>query len=248
MLEKAFQENDIKIESNTEQTSRSSARHGDAYVAREQVADLVSAPLSEDVKITLQVSQNLHAAMIPYILGAVVAHNTSSAAQAGFGVERDVLAKAGLDLTAIAQSDGAGGDAFVTPDFMARYLAYMAKQTTFPAILGALPVLGESGTLHGIKVASAAVGQVHAKTGTVLLPAYLNGDLILAGKGIAGYTRSRDGEAVSFAIFVNDIPIRPGPAGNDSATAVEHLVDQITGQPLGTLAAAINQMPISDAR
>jgi D-alanyl-D-alanine carboxypeptidase/D-alanyl-D-alanine-endopeptidase (penicillin-binding protein 4) len=44
-----------------------------SYTPENALAEHVSPPLSEEVKVTLKVSQNLHAAMMPYILGAILA-------------------------------------------------------------------------------------------------------------------------------------------------------------------------------
>lgn len=57
------------------------------YVPRSQVAEHISPPFREEVKVTLKVSQNLHAGMTPYILGAVVAKNREEPLQAGFDLE-----------------------------------------------------------------------------------------------------------------------------------------------------------------
>jgi len=42
------------------------------YKTENLVAEHVSPPLKEEVKVTLKVSQNLHASMTPSVLGAVL--------------------------------------------------------------------------------------------------------------------------------------------------------------------------------
>ena len=69
------------------------------YVPENLVAEHVSAPLSEEIKVTLKVSQNLHAGMGPYLLGAVVAKDLKNPLAAGFRVEREFLRSANLDLS-----------------------------------------------------------------------------------------------------------------------------------------------------
>src|ERR1700730_15434679 len=101
------------------------------YTAENVVAEHISPPLKEEVKITLKVSQNVHASSMPYLLGALVAHKDADIDQAGFDVDHDFLTKAGLDLSGAAQSDGAGGNAYFSPDFMVHYLLYMSKQKDF---------------------------------------------------------------------------------------------------------------------
>ncbi len=112
------------------------------YTPENIVAEHVSPPLKEEVKITLKVSQNLHASSMPFILGALVAHKDKQIEQAGFDLENQFLTKAGLDLGGAAQSDGAGGNAFFSPDFMVHYLLYMSKQKDYADFYRALPILG----------------------------------------------------------------------------------------------------------
>ena len=55
------------------------------------VAEHVSPPLKEEVKVTLKVSQNLHASMTPSVLGAVLSHAEKDIDQAGFDLENSFL-------------------------------------------------------------------------------------------------------------------------------------------------------------
>src|SRR5437763_19875 len=90
-----------------------------AYTGDNLVAAHVSPPLTEEAKVTLKVSQNLHASMMPFILGGVLAHDGT--ARAGFRLEHDLLERAGLDLSGASQGDGAGGAAHFAPEFMVRF-------------------------------------------------------------------------------------------------------------------------------
>ena len=99
-----------------------------AYVTENVVAEHVSPTMAEEVKVTLKVSQNLHASSLPMIVKAVLARGDTS--KTGFDLERGMLQTAGLDLSGAQQTDGAGGDARFSPNFMVHYLAYMAKQKT----------------------------------------------------------------------------------------------------------------------
>src|SRR6202046_3499790 len=158
-----------------------------SYTPENVVAEHISPPLSEETKVALKVSQNLHASMMPFILGAIVGNKTQDIDQAGFELEHVCLSKAGLDLSGASQADGAGGaqSAYYTPDFMVHYLAFMAKQNDFALFEKALPILGRDGTLWNIQVNSAAAGHVFAKTGTFGSYDALNKNLMLNGKGLA---------------------------------------------------------------
>lgn len=201
-----------------------------SYTDANLVAEHVSPPFSEEVKVTLKLSQNLHASTAQYLLGSILAHAKTHVLQAGFNLEHDFLQKAGLDLSAAAQSDGAGGDALFTPNFMCQYLAYMAQQKDFADFHRALPILGRDGTLFNIQVNSPAAGHVFAKTGTIGGPDLLNHGLMLQGKGLAGYLTAANGHHYAFALYVNRVPL---PAGNLD------IMESTAGETLGEIAAAI---------
>ena len=195
------------------------------YTDANAVAEHVSPPFKEDARITLKVSQNLHASMLPYVLSALIAKKP--APQAGFDLEREWLTQAGLDLGGAAQGDGAGAHGHFSPDFMVRYLAYVAKQPFYQALLDGLPILGKDGTLYDVQVKSAAAGHVHAKTGTFDENDLLNkGDLVTA-KGLAGYFTRADGRKFAFAIYVNRVELKEGQG-----------ITAIVGQALGEIAGA----------
>jgi len=174
-----------------------------SYTPEDVVAEHVSPPLKEDVKITLKVSHNLHASSTPFLLGALLAHKDKKIDQAGFDLENEFLTKAGLDLRGAAQSDGAGGNAYFTPDFMVHYLRYMSEQKDYQDFYRGLPILGKDGTLSKIQVNSPAAGHVHAKTGTYGSYDALNKKLMITGKGLAGYMDTADGKHLILALYVN---------------------------------------------
>ena len=200
------------------------------YTPANQLAEHVSLPLSEEIKITLKVSQNLHAGMGPYLLGALVAKNFKDPLQAGFNVEREFLQGAKLDLSGASQGDGAGGDwaDLFSPHFVCRYLAYWTTRPDFDVFFKALPILGKDGTLAKIQTDSPAAGHVFAKSGTYGAPDRLNGNMMLNGKGLAGYVITKSGQRLAFAAYVNHVQL---PADGDAAQAV-------AGQALGAIAAA----------
>jgi PBP4 family serine-type D-alanyl-D-alanine carboxypeptidase len=203
---------------------------GRFYVAENQVAEHVSVPLSEEVKVTLKVSQNLHAGMGPYLLGLLSAKNSQDPLGAGFAVERSFLEDAKLDLSGISQGDGAGGDwaDLFSPDFVVHYLTYWTTRPEYPIFFKALPILGKDGTLAKIQTGSSGAGHVFAKTGTFDSEDRVNGKLMLNGKGLAGYVITASGEKLVFAAYVNHVSL---PLDPEAAQA-------IGGQALGEIAAA----------
>src|ERR1700722_9971324 len=200
------------------------------YVSENIVAEHVSAPLSEEIKVTLKVSQNLHAGMGPYLLGTLVAKDTKNPLAAGFRVEREFLQSANLDLSGAAQGDGAGGDwaDLFSADFMVHYLTYWTTRPDFQVFFNALPILGKDGTLAKIQTNSPGAGHVFAKTGTFGSEDKLNGMMMLNGKGLAGYVITKDGKKLAFAAYVNHVSLAPDPEA----------AQRVAGQALGEIAAA----------
>jgi N-acyl-D-amino-acid deacylase len=210
-----------------------------SYTPENQVAEHVSLPLSEEVKVTLKVSQNLHAGMGPYLLGTLVAKNARDPLHAGFATEREFLTKANLDLSGISQGDGAGGDwaDLFSPDFVCQYLTYWSTRPDYPAFFKALPILGKDGTLAKIQTANPGAGHVFAKTGTFDSEDLVNENMMLNGKGLAGYVITASGQKIVFAAYVNHVSLPPDPESAQS----------IAGQALGEIAAAAYDAPLEVA-
>jgi D-alanyl-D-alanine carboxypeptidase len=197
-----------------------------SYVPANLVAEHVSPPLSEDAYITLKVSDNLHATLMPYMWAVYLAHAKSDYLKTGFGLEAKMLNSADLDVNQAAQQDGEGGSAFFTPNFMVRYLAWARMQSWYRYLLRGLPIMGVDGTLVSIQRSSPARGKVFAKTGTDGSTNYLN-DGGIVEKGLAGYITTRGGRHVAFAFYIGAMN---GPHDEDTG--------DVAGQILGAMAAA----------
>ena len=187
------------------------------------VADHRSAPFSEEAKVILKMSQNLHASLMPTIVAVTLAPGDTN--RTGFDLEREFLTKGGLDVNGAVQGDGAGGDAFFSPAFMTRYLEYCSTRPWAEVFRRSLPILGRDGTLAAIQPQSAAAGQVFAKTGTFASYDPLHRRLLVHAKGLAGYFTSRSGKSIAFAIYLNNFALEKG----DPAA--------FAGQTLGEIAA-----------
>ncbi len=197
-----------------------------SYVPANLVAQHVSPPLSEDAYITLKVSDNLHAALMPYLWAVYRSHAKSDYLKVGFALEAQILSAAGLDVYQAAQQDGDGGNAFFTADFMVHYLAWARRQSWYGVLLRGLPIMGVDGTLADIQRSSPARGKVFAKTGTDDSDNHLNGGGVYE-KGLAGYITTRGGRHVAFAFYIGAMNGR-----HDEDTG------EVAGQILGAMAAA----------
>lgn len=204
------------------------ATYAGAYVPANLVAQHVSPPLREEAKVTLKVSDNLHAAAMPYLLGVYGGHVTGAAAlQTGFDVEHRFLGNAGLDLAGAAQSDGEGAEDVFAPSFVVSYLAWARTQSWFGDFYRALPILGVDGTLVDVERHAPARGKVHAKTGTDGFANLLSHGFIF-DKGLAGYVTTRSGKHVAFCLYINNVQLAHGVDG-----------ETLLGELLGRIANAI---------
>lgn len=205
-----------------------------AYNPDRRVAEHVSPPLSEEIKVTLKVSQNVHAALVPHLLGAYAGPDTVTSVQAGFDLVSGFLEEAGLETSGAAMEDAAGADAHFTPAFLTRYLAYMASRSDAAVFRRALPILGRDGTLAEVQSDSPAAGHVRAKTGTSAAGDRLHRSYVLTSKALAGYVTTADGRELAFAFFLNGMP------GTEDVGAGP----EIAGEALGELATALYRLPV----
>lgn len=182
----------------------------DSYDAKERVAVHTSPPFSEVAKVTLKVSHNLYASTLPLLLAAKQGKQTLVE---GLRIQQQVLADLGVEVKTISFGGGAGGAGAdqVTAKATVQLLQAMAKRPDFKFYEAALPVLGVDGTLSdAVDANSPARGAVKAKTGTYYWIDLLNNRVLLTSKALAGYLTTSRGRRLTFAMFVNNVPL---PAG-----------------------------------
>jgi D-alanyl-D-alanine carboxypeptidase/D-alanyl-D-alanine-endopeptidase (penicillin-binding protein 4) len=171
------------------------------------VAEYISPPLREYLKVILKVSQNLHASTLPLL---VASNHGETTLERGLRREGEILAKLGVDPTAISFGGGAGGSRsdMVTPRATVALLRAMAARPDFAAFDAALPVLGRDGTLAKVVAPeSPARGHARAKTGTYWVDNALIGRPVLVSKALAGYLETESGKKLTFAFFLNNVPM-----------------------------------------
>jgi D-alanyl-D-alanine carboxypeptidase/D-alanyl-D-alanine-endopeptidase (penicillin-binding protein 4) len=177
------------------------------------LASHTSAPLAEDVTLTLKVSQNLHAEMLLRRVGHASPCAPESTVQ-GAHIRRAFLMNAGLDPGDFVFYDGSGlsGHDLVTPRATAQLLAYAAKQPWFAQWKAALPVGGEDGTLASRFPDPPLKDHLFAKTGTL-------GE----SRALSGYVDTASGKQVIFSIFVDD----HAPSGSTDRKVMDEIVAAI---------------------
>ncbi len=182
----------------------------EGYKKLTRVAVYRSPPLSEALKVTLKVSHNLYASMLPLLLA--VKHDKRTLPD-GMQIEGEILTKLGLDVKEIALESGAGGGIAdrVTPRMTVQLLREMAKRPDWPVFKAALPILGVDGTLADVVASdSPAKGKVFAKTGTYGDVDLLNQRTYLRAKSLAGVMTTANGRTLVITLFVNDLPLPRG--------------------------------------
>jgi D-alanyl-D-alanine carboxypeptidase/D-alanyl-D-alanine-endopeptidase (penicillin-binding protein 4) len=171
------------------------------------VAEYTSPPLREYLKVILKVSQNLHASTLPLL---VAANHGETTLDRGLKREGEILSKLGVDVKTISFGGGAGGSRsdLVTPRATVALLRAMSARPDFAAYDAALPVLGRDGTLaKAVSPESPAKGHVRAKTGTYWVDNALDGHPVMVSKALAGYLETASGRKLTFAFFVNNVPL-----------------------------------------
>ena len=181
------------------------ARSGpQAYGGAITLAEHTSAPLSEAIRVILKTSQNLHATMLPPLIGAETTGRGTRAE--GFAGIRHAFESAGLTTDRVTVGTGSGGGRadWLTSRWLTDLLRHLAAREDFPAFLDALPAGGVDGTIAAHFRSSRLVGRVHAKTGTLLYRDELGGSWLYLTKSLAGYldlVPGRDVRAEDRAVF-----------------------------------------------
>lgn len=194
------------------------------------VAKLVSPPFSENARLILKVSHNLHASTLPLLVAAKHGERTLSD---GLRRQSKFLEKASVEVNSISFGGGAGGSRadYTTPRATVQLLRYMATRADFEAYRRAMPRLGVDGTLAKVVGSdSPAKDKVAAKTGTLYWDNVMNDSTLLTSKALGGYLNRSNGNTWAFAVFVNNVPLRNGTTtttiGKDLGKIAELLFEQ----------------------
>jgi D-alanyl-D-alanine carboxypeptidase/D-alanyl-D-alanine-endopeptidase (penicillin-binding protein 4) len=178
-----------------------------SYAKLPRVATFTSPPFSEVIKVTLKVSHNLYASTLPLLLAVKQGKRTLGD---GFQIQRRFLTDLGIDRNSVTFASGAGGanaDA-VTPQASVQLLRELSKRSDFKVFHAGLPVLGIDGTLaDAVSDTSPAKGKAQGKTGTLSWYDLLGERTLLTSKALAGVMTTAKGRSLTFAIYVNFVPL-----------------------------------------
>ena len=178
----------------------------DSYTPEHQLAEYVSLPLSEQVKVMLKVSSNPHTVHFPYLVGAIAGRDKENAKKTGHEFQKKLFEKAGMN-PAGGNSEGDFSEKYSADSFIT-FLTYMSQQPYFPKYLAALPIMGKDGSLAQVQTNSPSAGHVYAKTGTGMSMRLAAGNSGLAKnamqvvKALAGFMELPTRRFVVFAVFL----------------------------------------------
>jgi D-alanyl-D-alanine carboxypeptidase/D-alanyl-D-alanine-endopeptidase (penicillin-binding protein 4) len=161
--------------------------------APQVLAEHISLPLLEDIRVTNKTSQNLHAELALRLIGLLKGGGGSF--EGGSAALRQFLLQAGLKSDEFFLLDGSGLSRrdLITPAAVVQLLMYASRQPWGAAYEQTLPVAGVDGSLAERFANTPAGGLVHAKTGTL---SHVN--------ALSGYGETRSGRRFAFSIFCNN--------------------------------------------
>lgn len=184
-----------------------------------ELAYAESAPLSEIVRRTNKESWNLAAELMLRTIGQKFGDTAPDPSPqkmavrgddaAGVAVLKKWLGDKGIRTDGLSLHDGSGLSrlTLVTPESMARLLAFMNNHPSSQTYKESLPIAGQDGTLSGRFRNSEAKQHIFAKTGTLM---YIS--------ALSGYITTLKGETLAFSIICND-DTQPGDSN--------YLIDEI---------------------
>jgi D-alanyl-D-alanine carboxypeptidase/D-alanyl-D-alanine-endopeptidase (penicillin-binding protein 4) len=189
-----------------------SQTHPPQPVKRVVLAEHDSLPLSQDIKVTLKVSQNLHAEMLLRTMSRVL--DNQGSLEGGLDILNSFAQKVGISSEEVQFAGGSGlsRETLVTPNALMKLLQYNARAPYFQAFYDALPVAGVDGTLADRFHNTPLEGRIHAKTGSL---EHVN--------ALSGYMNLPRERCLAFVIVGNDHPLH----WSDATKVIDKIALQI---------------------
>ncbi len=161
------------------------------------LAEHLSPPLVDDIRLVHKISQNLHAELLLRTAAREKIGATSTEAALQFAQE--FFNSIGIAPGDVALHDGSGLSRrdLVTPQAVLALLQYAARQPWGGLFRSTLPVAGEDGTLDERMANTPAAGRIQAKTGTL---DHVN--------SLSGYATTARGAKLVFSMFGNNHTLR----------------------------------------
>jgi len=197
-LENILKTNGISIENNS--TTARDLRLSGSPITPEMksryktIAVTYSPRLIDIISKTNFISMNLYAEHLLNHIGYNKAKEGST--NAGCESVTSFWTQKGMDTDGFMIADGSGLSRYnaITTKQLAYILTYMKTQSTYSEMFyESLPVVGESGTVRSLCVGTAAVGKIHAKSGS-----------IRGVRAFSGYALTASGRVLAFSMIANN--------------------------------------------
>src|SRR6266481_6365809 len=163
LLKRLLEERGVNVAGIARARHASGEQGGDPVV----LAEHVSVPLGDALKLVNKISQNLHTEMLLRTVARQGA--TWTTPDELMKIPADFYATAGIAPGDVIQTDASGLSRhdLVTPRSLVALLSFAQKQSWFESYYASLPVAGTDGTLEDRMKNTPAAGRIHAKTGSV---------------------------------------------------------------------------------
>lgn len=208
-----------------------SARHlrwPDASPVREgavKLGEVTSPPLRELVRGFMKPSQNLETDLIFSHLGEGTRQadtpETRETDTLALATLRAFLTKIGVAADEVRFDEGSGlsRNNLTSANAIITLLRHMAAHREAEAFRESLPIAGVDGTLRRRMKATAAEGNVRAKTGTLRW-----------ANSISGYVTTAAGEKLAFSVMLNRAVVPAGRNARDDVDAIAIILAQFAGR------------------
>ena len=184
------------------------------------LAEHLSGPLLDDVRLVNKISQNLHAELLLRAIGRE--KGASGSTTAALKVVQEFLKSIGIREGDVATYDGSGLSRrnLITPRATVTLLAWAAKQPWAEQFIATLPISAQDGTLGARMKDTPAAGRIHAKTGSL---ANVN--------ALSGFADTLAGTRVVFSMFGNAHNLRGAEATAVHDALCIALVEELGAPP-----------------
>jgi D-alanyl-D-alanine carboxypeptidase/D-alanyl-D-alanine-endopeptidase (penicillin-binding protein 4) len=189
LLKRLLEERGIKVGGTARARHDAAEQPGGSTV----LAEHISVPLGEAVKLLNKISQNLHTEML--LRAAARPRGPWNTAEDLAKFAAEFYAEAGIAAGDVIQTDGSGLSRhdLITPRAAVTLLQYATRQPWFDAFYASLPVTGVDGTLADRLKNTLAAERFHAKTGSVEHV-----------RTMSGYAELPGGRRVIFSVLSNN--------------------------------------------
>ena len=193
-----------------------------------KLGEIESPPLRDVILALMKPSQNLETDLIFAHVGEATRPASAPAwrtsEQCALAALRDFLRRNGLPADEVRFDEGSGlsRNNLTSANATVALLTFMARHREADKFIAALPIAGEDGTLRRRMKATAAQGNVRAKTGTLRW-----------ANALSGYVTSAAGERLVFSVMLNRHVVAAGQNARDDIDPIAVMLARFAGRPDG---------------